>query len=184
MMRSAGVAGCWALATPLVLAAQTETGIFSLNLGLFVWTIVLFVLTLVVLAKWVFPLIAGGLEQRHDKIQGAIDDALSARDEAKGLLSQQEAALEAARSEAREMLENARRHADGLRKEMLEEARAQQAQMLDDARREIGHERDRLREEIRRDAVDLALAASERLIRARLDAEENRRLVHEFVSDV
>ena len=67
---------------------------------------------------------------------------------------------------------------------MLEEARAQQAQMLDDARREIGHERDLLREEIRRDAVDLALAASERLIRAHLDAEENRRLVHEFVSDV
>ena len=82
------------------------------------------------------------------------------------------------------MLEHARQHADGLRKEILEEARAQQAQMLDDARREIGHERDRLREEIRRDAVDLALAACERLIRARLDAEENRRLVREFVSDV
>ncbi|MYL06843.1 MAG: hypothetical protein F4012_08545 [Gemmatimonadales bacterium] len=32
--------------------------------------------------------------------------------------------------------------------------------------------------------MDLALAASERLIRAHLDAEENRRLVHEFVSDV
>lgn len=183
-MRLAGLGALWSLAAPVKLAAQAETGIFSLNLGLFVWTVILFVLTLLVLAKWVFPLIAGGLEQRHAKIQGAIDDALSARDEAKGLLSKQEAALEAARGEAREMLENARQHADGLRKEMLEEARAQQAQMLDDARREIGHERDRLREEIRRDAVDLALAASERLIRARLDAEENRRLVHEFVSDV
>ena len=183
-MRLAGLGALWAFAAPAKLAAQAETGIFSLNLGLVVWTWILFVVTLLVLAKWVFPLIAGGLEQRHAKIQGAIDDALSARDEAKGLLSQQEASLEAARSEAREMLENARQHADGLRKEMLEEARAQQAQMLDDACREIGHERDLLREEIRRDAVDLALAASERLIRARLDAEENRRLVHEFVSDV
>lgn len=183
-MRLAGLGALWSIAAPVKLAAQTETGIFSLNLGLVVWTWILFGLTLLVLAKWVFPLIAGGLEQRHAKIQGAIDDALSARDEAKGLLSQQEAALEAARSEAREMLESARQHADGLRKEMLEEARAQQSQMIDDARREIGHERDRLREEIRRDAVDLALAASERLIRTRLDAEENRRLVHEFVSDV
>ena len=183
-MRLAGLGALWAFAAPAKLAAQAEPGIFSLNLGLVVWTWILFVVTLLVLAKWVFPLIAGGLEQRHAKIQGAIDDALSARDEAKGLLSQQEAQLEAARGEAREMLENARQHADGLRKEMLEEARAQQAQMLDDARREIGHERDLLREEIRRDAVDLALAASERLIRTRLDAEENRRLVHEFVSDV
>ena len=184
MRRSAGVAGCWALVAPPGLAAQAETGIFSLNVGLFVWTLLLFVLTLVVLAKWVFPAIAGGLEQRHAKIQGAIDDALSARDEAKGLLTQQEAALEAARGEARELLEDARRHADGLRKEMLEEARVQQAQLLEDARREIGHERERLREEIRRDAVDLALAASERLIRARLDADENRRLVHDFVSEL
>ena len=184
MMRSVVLGGITGFATPVALAAQEETGIFSLNLGLFVWTVVLFGLTLLVLAKWVFPLISGGLERRHEKIQGAIDDALSARDEAQATLAKQEAALEAARSEAREMLENARQHADGLRKEILEEARAQQALMLDDARREIGHERDRLREDIRREAVDLALAASERLIRARLDAEENRRLVHDFVSGV
>ncbi len=185
-MRSVGLGAIAGFTAPLKLAAQTETGtgIFSLNVGLVVWTWILFGVTLLVLVKWVFPLISGGLEQRHEKIQGAIDEALSARDEAQELLARQEAALEAARSEAREMLEHARQHADGLRKEILEEARAQQGQMLDDARREIGHERDRLREEIRRDAVDLALAACERLIRARLDAEENRRLVREFVSDI
>ncbi|WP_419163229.1 F0F1 ATP synthase subunit B [Candidatus Palauibacter sp.] len=183
-MRLAGLGAIWGLVSPLKLAAQSETGIFSLNVGLVVWTWILFVLTLVVLARWVFPAISGGLERRHEKIQGAIDDALAARDEAQAVLAQQEAALDAARREAREMLDQARSAADGLGKQMLEDARAQQAQMLDDARREIGLERDRLREEIRRDAVDLALAASERLIRARLDSDENRRLVREFVSGV
>ena len=183
-MRSAGLGAIAGLVAPLSLAAQEETGIFSLNLGLVLWTWILFGLTLLVLAKWVFPLISGGLEQRHEKIQGAIDEALSARDEAQATLAKQEAALEAARREAREMLEQARGAADGLRREMLEQARAQQSQMIEEARREIGHERERLREEIRREAVDLALAASERLIRTRLDAEENRRLVRDFVSGV
>ena len=182
--RSAAVGAVAQLAVPLTLAAQEESGIFSVNLGLAVWTWILFLLTLAVLARWVFPAISGGLERRHEKIQGAIDEALSARDEAKALLAEQGTALDAARREAREMLDQARSHAEGLRKQMLEEARAQQAQMLDDARTEIGLERDRLREEIRQEAVDLALAASERLIRARLDADENRRLVREFVAGV
>lgn len=183
-MRSVGLAAIAGLVTPASLAAQEETGIFSLDLGLMVWTWVLFGLTLLVLAKWVFPLIAGGLEQRQEKIQGAIDEARSARDEAQATLAKQQEALDAARREARELLDQARSAADGLRKDMLEEARSQQAQMIDEARREIRHERERLRQEIRHEAVDLALAASERLIRTRLDADENRRLVREFVSGV
>ena len=184
--RTTGLGVIWLLTTPLVLLAQEDggSGIFSLNLGLVIWTWILFGLTLGILAWKVFPAISGGLEERHAKIQGAIDDARKVREDAEALLQKQQAAVEEARRESQQMLDKARSAADGLKKEILEEARAQQAAMLDDARREIDLERDKLREEIRREAVDIALAASERLIRARLDADENRRLVHEFMSEL
>ena len=156
-------------------------GIFSLNVGLIVWTWILFLFTLFILAWKVFPAIAGGLEERHAKIQGSIDEAKQAREEAQALLAQQQETLEEARRESQETLDKARSAAEGLKKEILEEARAQQSAMLDDARREIDLDRDKLREELRREAVDVALAASERLLRTRLDADENRRLVNEFV---
>lgn len=184
-----GLTAAWAAVSPLALVAQEHVeeapaGIFSLNVGLILWTWILFLLTLGILAWKVFPAISGGLEERHAKIQGAIDEAHGARDDAASLLAQQQKTLEEARRESQEMLETARSAADGLKKEILEEARVQQSAMLDDARREIDLERDKLRQDIRQEAVDIALAAAERLIRTRLDAEENRRLVNEFVSEL
>ena len=185
--RVIGVAGVLAATAPIILVAQEQHeetgGIFSLNLGLVVWTWVLFLLTLGILAWKVFPVISGGLEDRHAKIQGAIDEARTAREEAAALLEKQRAALEEARSESKDILEKARNAADGLKKEILEDAKTQQTALLDDARREINLEREKLREDIREEAVDIALAASERLIRARLDVDENRRLVNDFMSE-
>ena len=172
---------------PVLLRAQEEGGgspIFTIDPGLVIWTWILFLITLGILAWKVFPAISGGLEERHAKIQGAIDDARKAREDAESMRAEHQAALEAARRESQETIEKARGAAEGLKKEILAEAKAQQVAILDDAKREIEIERDKLRQDIRKEAVDIALAASEKLIRTRLDAEENRRLVGEFVSEL
>jgi F-type H+-transporting ATPase subunit b len=173
-------------ATPSVLFAQEEGGpaIISLNLGLVIWTWVLFLLTLGILAWKVFPFIAGGLEERQRKIQESIDEARRSRDEARALLDDQNQALEAARREAQDLIEKSRSTAESLKKEILAEAKEQQSALLVDARRELEMERDQLREDLRREAVEISLSAAERLIRARLDADENRRLVEEYVSEL
>lgn len=177
-------------ASPVVAFAQEhaeEAGgnpIFSVNPGLVIWTWILFLLTLGILAWKVFPAISGGLEARHQNIQASIDEAHQARDEAKALLAQQQAELDEARRESQEMIERARSAAEGTKKEILAAAKEQQEALLADARAEIGRERDRLREDMRREAVEVSIAAAERLIRARLDADENRRLVKELVGDL
>ena len=99
------------------------------------------------------------------------------------MLEKQRASLEEARSESKDILEKARNAADGLKKDILEDAKPQQTALLDDARREINLEREKLREDIRQEAVDIALAASDRLLRARLAVDENRRLVNDFMSE-
>lgn len=176
--------------TPALLRAQEHAAegggnpLFAVNPGLIIWTWVLFGLTLSILVWKVFPAISGGLEERHQKIQGAIDDARNAREEAEAMRAEQQAALSEAKSEAQSIVEQSRSAAEGLKKEILDEAKEQQSALLADAKREIDQERDKLREELRQEAVDIALAASERLMRTKLDAEENRRLVGEFVSEI
>jgi F0F1-type ATP synthase membrane subunit b/b' len=54
--------------------------------------------------------------------------------------------------------------------------------MLTRARQEIERERDLAIESVRREAVDIALAAAGRLIEKKLGAEEDRKLVVEFLS--
>lgn len=172
-------------ASPATLLGQDAgSALFSVNLGLVIWTWILFLLTLGILAWKVFPFISGGLEERQQKIQDAIDEARRARDEAQKMRQEQQAALERSRREAQELVEKARAAGDGLKKEILAEAKVQQAAMLADARRELEAERQQLREDVRREAVEISLAAAERLIRARLDSDENRRLVGEYVSEL
>jgi len=178
-----GVAVLVAIPSALV-AQEGGAAIMSLNIGLVIWTWVLFLLTLGILAWKVFPFIAGGLEERQRKIQESIDEARRSRDEARSLLDDQNRTLETARREAQELIEKGRAMAESLKKDILAEAKEQQSAMLADARREMEMEREQLREDLRRETVEIALSAAERLIRSRLDSDDNRRLVEEYVSEL
>jgi F-type H+-transporting ATPase subunit b len=178
-----GAAVLLAVARPGALwAAEGGSGVFSLNLGLVVWTWTLFLLTLGVLAWKAFPAISRGLEARQQRIQDAIDSARQDRDEARRLLDEHQRQLDEARREAKEILAQGRTAGERLREEILAEARAEHEDLLEKARKEMARERDDMLESVRTEAIDLALAAAERLLRERLDQDENRRLVREYIA--
>lgn len=174
-------------AVPEALSAAQEAGgtsVFSLDVGLAIWTLVLFFLTLAVLAWKVFPWIAGSLEERQAKIQNAIDEARRDREEARRILEEHREKLAEARQEARQIIEEGREAGERLREDILAEAREEHEKLLDRARKEMRRERERLRDELREEAVEISIAAAERLIRSELDSEENRRLVRDYVAEL
>jgi F-type H+-transporting ATPase subunit b len=176
-------AGALLLAAPgALLGAEDGSGVFSLNLGLLVWTWVLFLLTLAVLSWKALPAIARGLETRQSRIQTAIDSARQDRVEAKRLLEEHHKELEQARREAKEVLQQGRVAGERLREEILARARQENEEMLARVRKDLVREREDLFESVRREAVDLSIAAAERLIRESLDDEGNRRLVSEYMA--
>lgn len=184
------IRGATGAALPLLLptavraAEEGGSAVFSLDLGLVIWTWVLFLLTLGILAWKVFPWISGGLEERRRRIQEAIDEAQSERDEARRQLEDAREQLAEARREAQRIIDEGREAGERLRGEIVEEAREEGERMLARARRELQRERDRLADELRREVVEISIAAAEKLIRERLDSEQNRRLVREYVSQL
>ena len=181
----------WRMAGPmaLLLLAPTplwaaEGGVLSINAGLLVWTWVLFLLTLGILAWKAFPAIAKGLETRQSSIQAAIDSAREDRDEARRLLDEHQRQLDQARREAKDILQEGREAGERLREEILAHARGEHEEMMQRARRDMAREKDDLIASVRQEAVDLSLAAAERLLRERLDDEANRRLVREYISEM
>ena len=166
------------------LAAEGGSGIFSLNLGLMIWTWVLFLLTLAVLWWKAFPAIANGLEQRQSRIQDAIDSARADREEARRLLDEHQRQLDEARRESKEILAQGRVAGERLREDILVQARQEHEEMLEKARKEMAREREEMFATVRKESVDLALAAAERLIHERLDDEGNRRLVRDYMAGV
>lgn len=165
-------------------AAAPEGGLLSLNGGLMFWTLVIFVVLLVILSKFAFKPITAAVAAREAALEQAIADAKRDREEANRLLAEQRAALDASRAESARFIAEGRTAGERLRAELMEQARQEQQELMERVRREIGNERDRAIAELRREAVDLAIRGASRVIERNLDDQTNRRLVEEFLSSI
>ena len=174
-------------AAPL-LAQEAEVhepvNLLSPNTGLMFWTLLIFVILLVVLARYAFKPLTAAVEARERALEEAIRQAKADRDEAAKLLADQTRALDAARAEAQRVIAEGRVTGEKLRNEMLEQTKQQQHELLDRARIEIDNERKRAIADLRREAVDLALAGASKVIERNLDDQTNRKLVESFLSTV
>lgn len=175
------------LTLPGTLLAVQEGGgspLFSVDVGLVFWTWILFLLTLGVLSWKAFPAIAKGLEARRKRIDEEISSARRDREEARRLLDEHQRQLDEARLEAKGILQEGREAGERLREDILADARKEHEALLEKARREMEREREELTAAVRRDAVDIAIAAAERLVSERLDDEANRKLVRDYLSEI
>ncbi len=165
-------------------AAKEEINVFSVDFGLMFWTWILFLLTVAILSWKAFPAIAKGLENRTSRIEDAIEGAKSDRAEARRLLDEHQRQLDKARLEAKGILQEGRDAGERLRAEILEQARSEHEVLLEKARREMAREREDLVASVRRDAIDLSIAAAERLINEKLDDESNRKLIRDYMTEL
>jgi len=158
--------------------------VFAFTTGVSFWTVIIFLILLFVLAKFAFPPILGYAAAREQRIQEALDAARRDREESQRVLEEQRQALAQARGEAHTYIAEAQKDAERVRRETLERARLEQEEILARAKREIEDERARAIESLRREAVDLAIAAASKLVEKRLDAQEDRRIVTDFLTQV
>jgi F-type H+-transporting ATPase subunit b len=171
-------------APALAQEAPTAPNLLSPSYGLMFWTLVIFVVLLVVLAKFAFGPITASVEARERALEEAINAAKRDREEAAQLLAEHRAALDASRGEAQKLIAEAREAAERVRAELVEQAHAEQASMLARARAEIEGEKASAIAELRREAVELAIAGASKVIEKNLDDAANRQLVERFLASV
>ena len=162
-------------------AAEHTPSVFNLNMGTSFWTLVIFLVLMVVLAKWAFPPILGYAQAREDRIQESLDEAKQARDEAQQALEDQRRELAEARAESQQIIAQGRQDAEKVRQELLNRVESEQREIATRAKREIEREREQALESIRREAVELSVAAAAHLLGRKMDAPEDRRLVEEYL---
>ena len=174
------------MAAAAVTAPLASSGSFLVtpNVGLMVWTLVLFGLSLVILWKLAFPRISQALDRRQTAIEDSIDAAERTRAEAAELLDQYRERLKEAREQAEEIVQRARQAADVHERDATAEAQARREQMMEQTRREIEAETRRAIDEIRREVADLTVLATEKVTRKILTAEDQRRLLEEAISEL
>ena len=170
----------------LLQAAEQEAprGPFAITPGVSLWTLVIFLILMAVLAKTVWPMILKAVDEREARIKGQIEAAERANADAQRLLEQYQAQLAKANAEAQEIVAQGRQAGDELREQLATKGRQEQEELLQRARREINLERDRAVAELRREAVELSIAAASKVIEKNLDTESDRKLVRDYLDSL
>jgi F-type H+-transporting ATPase subunit b len=181
-----GDIGLFLLAQAEEAHTEDEGGSFlvSPGLGLMLWTLLLFGVTMFVLSKTAFPKISEALQKRADAIRDNIEASEKTRQEAEELLQEYRARLKEAREQADDINARARRAADAAIAEAASEGRAKREELVAAARKDIETETRRSLEQIRKEVADLTVLATETLTRKSLSDQDHQKLVEEALAEV
>ncbi|MFQ5418060.1 MAG: F0F1 ATP synthase subunit B [Myxococcota bacterium] len=149
-----------------------------------VWTIVIFIILVIVLRLAAWKPIQGVLAEREQFITNSLAQAKKDREEADARLKEYTARLEAARGEAKAIVEEGRRDAEVVKQRVTQEAQEQASAIIDRAKREIALATDTAIKELYTRSARLATHAAGRIIRKELDPAGHEQLIAESIEEL
>ena len=152
------------------------------NPGLIIWTIVTFVLLLIVLRKFAWKPLLTALHDRESSIRGTLEHAENAKAEAERILEENRKQLAKAGEEAQKILAEGRALGDRLKQEIVDQANQQSRRMVDQARLEIERDKESAIAQLRGEVAALAIQAAEKILNETLDAKRHRALIDDSIS--
>ena len=152
--------------------------------GLFIWTILTFLVLVGLLARFAWRPLLKALEGRQEGIRKALDEATRAREELERVGQDAARMVRDARIEAESIVSRTRTDAERLRDEIRQKARAEAEGIIKTAEQRIQLETNRALEQIRHEAVDLSVAIASKLIQRNLTKDDNERLISETLRQI
>ena len=174
-----------ALAAPALAAeAEGSPNLFAGDLGNAFWTVLIFVLVLVVLGKYAWGPVLSTLQTRESFIHEALSKAKHDRDAAEARLKEYEERLASARAEATAIVEEGRRDAEVVKRKIEEDARQAANQAIERARHEIQMATDAATKELYQLSARLATDMAARVIGRELSPQDHERLISEAIDGI
>ncbi len=148
------------------------------------WSAVSFAILLFLLKRYAFPAITEILDARERTITENLAKADRARKDAEQLLAEYQAKLKAAQQDATAMIDQARKQAQQVAEDNQRRVKEDTDRMLATAREEMARERVRVSKDLKDQAVELVMAASERILKRSLTDADQKRLVKEAIDQL
>ncbi|MAE66365.1 MAG: ATP synthase F0 subunit B [Phycisphaeraceae bacterium] len=160
---------------------ESKPGLLEVDLGSAVWTIVLFVLLLLVLGKFAWPNILKGLQDRESKIRGDLERAETAARDAEARVSEYEQRLAEANEEARRIIDQGRNDAQKIATQLTDQAQSDIDQTRQRAEADLDAARQRALNEIYATTATLATEVAGQILKRQITSEDQQALVDEAI---
>ncbi len=168
-----------------VLALAEENGsLIDVNPGLIFWTVITFVVLMIVLKKVAWKPILAALDQREAAIKESLEKAEKAREEAQKVLDKNQANIAQAEEESKKIIDQSRAYAEKLKDQMMRDSKEQAKKIVDDAASEIERKKEAAFNELKNQVAEIAINAAEKILRESLDKESNKKIVDKYISDI
>jgi F-type H+-transporting ATPase subunit b len=158
--------------------------LLSINHGMFFWTLLVFLLLVLVLGKFAWKPMLQAIDDREKGIKKATDDAEAAKDAAEKLLAEHKQLIADSEEKASELLRNAKAMADKQAADAKEKAQATARLMVENAEREINAQKDAALKSLKEEVATIAIAAAGKIINQNLDEAKHKTLVDEYLTNL
>ncbi|MBS1271295.1 MAG: ATP synthase subunit b [Candidatus Marinimicrobia bacterium] len=152
-------------------------GLLDIDPGLIIWTLVTFIILLILLRKTAWKPILAMIDEREETVRKSLEEAEQAREEAEEAMREYKDKLKEARIGAREIIDESKDSAEKIKKEIIDEAEQQKKKMIAEARDQIETEREKAMQDIKDSVADIAIAAASRIINEQLNAEQHMDII-------
>lgn len=156
--------------------------IFAVTWDLGLWTLIVFVLLLLVLRKLAWGPMLAGLQKREDSIKSALEEAKRSNEESHRLRSQMSAQMAEAQEKVKAVLDEARRDAQALADDMMSKAKNEILADRQRLHREVTIARDQALEAISVHTAELATLVASKALGRGVVMEDQHRLIEEAIA--
>jgi F-type H+-transporting ATPase subunit b len=157
---------------------------FQAEPGLMIWTVISFVILLVLLWKVAYKPITKALKKREDTIRDSLEEANKTRVSAEALLNDYKNQLAQAREEAHKILSEGKTLGENIKKEIIQKAHEESNQIVKRAQEEIEFQKEKALMELKERIADLTITAASKVIEKSLDKKDHEQLLEEYISKV
>ena len=152
--------------------------------GLVFWTIITFIILLIILKKFAWKPILGAVSEREESIKNALLSADNARKEMQNLQADNQRILQEARLERDALLKDAREIKEKIIADSKNEAQLQGLKMIEQAKAAIESEKNAAMAELRAQVSTLSISIAEKLLQEELSNKASQvKLVEKMLGD-
>ncbi len=187
----AGITGLCASAMGVVTAcptlafAEAKTGVAAIlpDPVEFVPMLIAFLILVIVLYKFGWPMFEGMLEKREKTIAEALEQSEAARQESERVLQEYKAQLADAKAQASKIVADAKQTGEAVKADITKQAQDEAAAMIEKARTAIEAEKASALAELQGSVADISTSIASRLIGEDLSDEEHRKIIERYVNE-
>lgn len=156
----------------------------DINPGLIIWTIITFLLLLVVLSKFAWKPLLHALQSREQEIADALKQAEQAKKDTERMIQENRLAMEKASSETARLIAESRAVAEQLKSDIIAKANENAKRLLEHAKDEIVREKETAMTQLRNEVADLSISVAEKILDESLDSAKQKKMVDKVIQQM